>query len=62
MPDPDDRTAAGVEVVLVLRRNAQERTVVDVRTAEPSVGYGTVLIGELPLLLEALLADLDASG
>jgi hypothetical protein len=62
MPDPGGLPAAGVEVVLVLRRTAHERTVVDVRTTEPPVGYGSVELGELPLLLEAVLADVDGGS
>ena len=46
-----------VEVVLALRRTEHGRTVVDVRTTEPAVAYGSVELVELPLLLEAVLAD-----
>jgi hypothetical protein len=49
-----------VEVVLALRRTAQGRTVVDVRTTSPPLAYGSVELAELPLLLEAVVADLGA--
>lgn len=51
-----------VEVVLTLRRSARGRTVVDVRTSQPPLSYGTVTLAELPLLLEAVVGDLDVGG
>jgi hypothetical protein len=60
--DRPDSAAGAVEVVLALRRTEQGRTVVDVRTTSPSLAYGSVLLAELPLLLEAVLADSTAAG
>ncbi len=62
--DRDGRSTTTVEVVLRLRRTAPGRTVVDVSSATSPVSYGTVELGELPLLLEAVLVDLgrDSPG
>ena len=49
--------AVATEVVLALRRGARGRIVVDVRTTRPELAYGSVELVELPLLLEALVAD-----
>ena len=62
MPEPGAPSTTAVEVVLVLRRSAQGRTVVDVRTTEPPLGYGTVELVELPLLLEAVIEDLGGAA
>jgi hypothetical protein len=53
---------SGLEVVLALRRTREGRTVVDVRTTSPSVDYGSVDLGELPLLLEAVVTDLGGTS
>ena len=62
MPEPDGRSTDAVEVVLLLRRSGQGRPVVDVRTTAPPIGYGTVELAELPLLLEAVLVDLGGTA
>ena len=60
--DRPDSAAGAVEVVLACAAPSRGGTVVDVRTTSPSLAYGSVLLVELPLLLEAVLADSTAAG
>lgn len=48
-----------VEVVLVLERSEDGRVSVHLRRTVPPTDYGTVGLGDLPVLLEAVL---EASG
>lgn len=53
VPPVDER----VEVHLVLERAADGRISAHLRRALPPVDYGTVELGDLPLLLEAVLEE-----